>query len=192
MRSRKIIKKILQITALLLILMFAMPAAAFLLLQNTKIQTGVVNKVMQIVSQNLQTRFTIGKIDISFLYRVRLKDVYLEDLSGDTLLYAGSITVGIRQVNPFQREVSIGSIDLDRAFIRLAIDSSKNLNLQYFIDKLRGDGSGNGGAWKVQFNNVRMRDGRFALKNYDYLPVDYGINFSDLRLSGINAFVKTF
>jgi hypothetical protein len=88
MRSRKIIKKILQISALLLILMFAMPATAFLLLQNTNIQTGVVNKVMQIVSQNLQTRFTIGKIDISFLYRVRLKDVYLEDLSGDTLLYA--------------------------------------------------------------------------------------------------------
>ena len=44
MRSRKIIKKILQITALLLILMFAMPATAFLLLQNTNIQTGVVNQ----------------------------------------------------------------------------------------------------------------------------------------------------
>jgi hypothetical protein len=192
MRSRKIIKKILQITALLLILMFAMPAAAFLLLQNTNIQTGVVNKVMQVVSRNLQTRFTIGKIDISFLYRVRLKDVYLEDLSGDTLLYARSITVGIRQVNPFHREVSIGSIDLDRAFIGLAIDSSKNLNIQYFIDKLMSGNSGKGGAWKVLFNNVRMRDGRFALKNYYSQPVDYGINFSDLRLSGINAFVKHF
>ena len=192
MRSRKIIKKILQITALLLILMFAMPAAAFLLLQNTNIQTGVVNKVMQIVSKDLQTRFTIGKIDISFLYRVRLKDVYLEDLSGDTLLYARSLTVGIRQVNPFSREVSIGSIDLDRAFIRLAIDSSKNLNIQYFIDKLRGDSTGSGGAWKVRFNNVRMRDGRFALKNYYSEPVDYGINFSDMQLSGINAFVKHF
>ena len=192
MRSRKIIKKILQITALLLILILAMPAAAFILLQNTNIQTGVVNKVMQIVSENLQTRFSIGKIDISFLYRVRLKDVYLEDLSGDTLLYAGSITVGIRQVNPFNREVSIGSIDLDRAFIRLAIDSSKNLNIQYFIDKLQGNNTGKGGAWKVRFNNVRMRDGRFALKNYYSEPVDYGINFSDMKLSGINAFVKHF
>jgi hypothetical protein len=192
MRSSKIIKKILQITALLLILMFAMPAAAFLLLQNTNIQTGVVNKVMEIVSRNLQTRFTIGKIDISFLYRVRLKEVYLEDLSGDTLLYARSITVGIRQVNPFSREVSIGSIDLDRAYIGLAIDSSRNLNIQYFIDKLTGNNSGKGGAWKVRFNNVRMRDGRFALKNYYSEPVDYGINFSDLQLSGINAFVKHF
>ncbi len=192
MRSRKIIKKILQITALLLILMLAMPATAFLLLQNSKIQTGVVNKVMQIVSQNLQTRFTIGKIDISFLYRVRLTDVYLQDLSGDTLIYARSLTIGIRQVNPLSREISIGSIDLDRAYIGLAIDSAKNLNIQYFIDKLKGDNSGEGGAWKVRFNNVRMRDGRFALKNYNSGPVDYGINFSDLKLSGINAFVKHF
>jgi hypothetical protein len=37
-----------------------------------------------------------------------------------------------------------------------------------------------------------MRDGRFALKNYYSVPVDYGINFSDMKLYGINAFVKHF
>ena len=50
MRSRKIIKKLLQLTAILLLLVFAIPATAFLLLQSSRIQTKLVNRVMQIVS----------------------------------------------------------------------------------------------------------------------------------------------
>ena len=148
---------------------------------------------MQIVSENLQTRFTIGKIDISFLYRVRLKDVYLEDLSGDTLIICPFITVGIRQVNPFNREVSIGSIDLDKRMISLAIDSSKTSEYPVFYRQTAEEtNSGKGGAWKVRFNNVRMRDGRFALKNYYSEPVDYGINFSDMRTFRNQCVCETF
>jgi hypothetical protein len=191
MRSRKIIKKILQLTAVLLFLVFAMPATAFLLLQNNRIQTKLVNRVMQIVSDNLKTRFTIDKIDIAFLYRIRLNHVYLEDLSGDTLLYAESLTVGVRHIHPLKQEISIGSINLNNTLFRLSIDSSRNLNLNYFIDILRGNGKGEGG-WKVNFNNIRMTDGRFALRSFFATPVDYGVNYSDMYISGINADLKRF
>jgi hypothetical protein len=191
MRSGKIIKKILQITAVLLFLVFAIPATAYLLMQSKRIQTGLVNKVMQIVSDNLKTRFTIGRIDIAFLYRVRLNEVYLEDLTGDTLIYIPSLTVGIRKINPVNHEIAIGGINLEDPLIALSIDSSKTLNLQYFIDKLKGDGQGKGG-WKVKFSNIRMKNGRFRLQNYNPVTVEHGVNFSDMRISGINAEVRQF
>jgi len=191
MRSGKIIKKILQITVLLLFLIFAMPATAYLLLQSKSIQTRLANEVMLKVSENLNTKFTIGSIDIAFLYRIRIKDVYLEDLSGDTLLSAKSLTVGIRYINPLKQKISLGSIDLDTTLIGLSVDSAKNLNLQYFINKLRGKGSGKGN-WAVKFNNIRLKNSRFAFRNYDPEPVDYGINFADLHISGINADIKHF
>ena len=140
---------------------------------------------------NLNTRFTIGKIDIAFLYRIRLNDVYLEDLSGDTLLYAESLTVGIRHINPLKQEISIGSINLNNALFRLAIDSARNLNLNYFIDKLRGNGKGKGDG-KLISTTSRMTDGRFALRSYYSTPVEYGINYSDMHISGINADIKRF
>jgi hypothetical protein len=191
MRSGKIIKKILQITAVLLFLVFTFPVTAFLLMQSTRIQTSVLNQVMKIVSDNLKTKFTVGRIDIAFLYRVRLNDVYLEDLSGDTLIYVQSMTAGIRNINPIGRDISMGTINLENALVSLSIDSAKTLNLQYFIDKLKGNGNGKGG-WKVKFSNIRMRNGRFALRNYHPAAVDYGVNFSDIRISGINAEVKHF
>jgi hypothetical protein len=191
MRSRKIIKKILQLTAVLLFLVFAIPVSAFLLLQNDRIQTKMVNRVMQIVSDDLKTRFTIDKIDIAFLYRIRLNHVYLEDLSGDTLLYTESLTFGIRHIYPLKQEISIGSINLNKTLFSLSIDSARNLNLTYFIDKLRRKGEG-GGGWKVNFNNIRMRDGRFALQSYYSTPAAYGVNYSDMHISGINADLKRF
>ena len=191
MRSRKIIKKFLQLTAILLLLVFAFPATAFLLLQSSRIQTRLANRIMLTVSENLNTKFTIGKIDIAFLYRIRLNDVYLEDLAGDTLLYVENMTTGIRYINPLAREVTISSINFDKALVGLAIDSAGNLNLQYFINKLQGDGKGEGG-WEVKFNNLRLNDSRFYLRNYIRETVESGINFTNLRITGMDADIKRF
>jgi hypothetical protein len=191
MRSRKIIKKLLQITAVLLLFVLAIPAIAFLLLQSSQIQNAIAGRIMQVVSEKLDTKFTISNINISFLYRIRMNDVYLEDLSGDTLIYAESITTGIRLINPVKQKISIGSINFNKAFVRLALDSSGNLNLRYFIDRVKGNGKGKGG-WTVDFNNLRLRDGRFRLKNYYSQPDDFGVNYTDMKLSDIDADIKRF
>jgi hypothetical protein len=191
MRSRKIIKKLIQLTVILLLMIFAILASAYLLLQSSRIQTKLVNRIMQVVSENLNTRFTISNIDISFLYRVRLNDVYLQDLSGDTLLFVKSLTAGIRYINPFNQEVSIGSINMDKAFVALAIDSGYELNINYFINKLKGNGNGKGG-WNIRFNNLRLRRSRFSLKNYYYQPVESGINYSYIQAYDIDADIKRF
>jgi hypothetical protein len=192
MVSRKIIKKFVQITAILLLIILAVPATAFLLLQNSKIQNQVTDKIMLSVSDKLGTRFSISSIDISFLYRVRLNDVYLEDLHGDTLIFVKRLTTGIKYINPASKSVSIGSINLDKAIVALAIDSTSELNLNFIIEKLKGDGNKKKAGWVVQFNNIRLQDTRFSLKNFDNNPVAYGINFSDLQTRHIDAELRRF
>lgn len=192
MRSRKIIKKLVQSATILLLLLLALPATAYLLLQSSRIQTSVATRVMEMVSEKLDTRFSISRINIAFLYRIRLDDVYLQDLSGDTLLYAKSVTAGIRYLNPANKVISIGSIDLEKTQVSLAIDSAYNLNLNYFLEKLRGNGKGKEGSWSVQFNNLRLRESRFNLRNFYYKTVAYGMNYSDIRVYELDADIKKF
>ncbi len=191
MLSSKIIKKLAQLAVILLLIVVAFPATAFILLQSSRIQTSVADRVMKVVSEELGTRFTISKIDIAFLYRVRLNDVYLQDMSGDTLIYVKSLTAGIRYFNPVAQKVTIGSLNFEKADLALAIDSVNGLNLSYFINKLSGNKQGKGG-WTVQFANLRLRNSRFSLKNYGGRPVGYGINFSDIRVYDIDADVRQF
>jgi hypothetical protein len=192
MASRKIIKKLAKYTAILLLVVFALPASAFLLLQSNRIQNDIAAIIMNKVSAKLNTRFSIGKIDIAFFYRVRINDVYLEDITGDTLIYASSVTAGIRSVNPVNKTFSIGSINVDRGKFYLAIDSVGDLNIKYFLDKLKGTGTKSKGGWSVELNNLRTRNSTFSLKNYNYIPREFGINYSDMQATGLNADVRHF
>lgn len=191
MLSRKIIKKLVQITAILLLLFTAIPATAFLLLQSSSIQTRVTHLLTKVVSRNLNTRFSIRDMQISFLYRVRLNDVYLEDLSGDTLMHVESLTAGIRFVNPLIKKVALGSLNFDKAYVGFKVDSTGTLNLRYILDKLKGNGSRKGG-WEVKFGNVRLRDSRFVLITNADRKVEYGMNYSHFQLSDIDADLKRF
>lgn len=192
MVSRKIIKKLVQLTVIVLLIVFAIPATAFLLLQSNKIQNRLTEKLTQIVSEKLDTKCSISSVDISFLYRVRLNDVYLEDLSGDTLIYVKRLTSGIKFINPISKSISIGSINVHQANVALRIDSLSELNLNYILDKLKSKKSKGKGGWEVRFNNIKLEDSRFSLKNFDYEPVEYGMNFTDLGVDHLDADIKRF
>ncbi|HEX2393937.1 MAG TPA: hypothetical protein VHI78_01255, partial [Bacteroidales bacterium] len=182
----------LQFAVFVLLIVMALPTSAFLLLQDDDIQNRVVSKVMQFVSDKLGTRFTVGSVDMAYLYRIRLNNVYLEDLDGDTLIFSKSITAGIRYIDPLRKSVSIGSINFDEAILNLVTDDEKGLNLNYFIDKLRGDGQKKGGAWTVDFHNLRLEESRFTLKNTNFAPIEYGMNYTDLAAYNINADIRRF
>jgi hypothetical protein len=192
MASRKIIKKLLQFAVVVLFIVIALPTSAFLLLQNNSIQNSVVTKVMRLVSDKLGTKFTVSSIDIAFLYRIRLNDVYLQDISGDTLIYSESITTGIRYIDPLRKKISIASIGLDNARIFLVSDDVKGLNLKYFIDKLKGNGEKKNGKWTIDFNNLRLEDSHFSLRNTEFKPKDFGVNYTDLAAYEINAEIRRF
>jgi hypothetical protein len=191
MRSRKIIKKFVQLTAILLLIVFALPAIAYLMLQSSRIQTYVASNITRTISDQLDSKFTIGNVDIAFFYRVRLNDVYLEDLQGDTLLYARSIIAGIRNINLLNKAISIGSVDFNGAFVNLTIDSARIANIKYFVENIKSNNQKKG-DWKVTFNNMRLNNSNLHLKNYHYRNREYGINFTDLNISEIEADIRRF
>ncbi|MBN1158429.1 MAG: translocation/assembly module TamB domain-containing protein [Bacteroidales bacterium] len=176
---------------MLLLIVITLPAIAYLLLQSSRIQTRVATAVTRSIAKNINTEFTIGKVDISFLYRVRLNDVFLEDVYGDTLIYAGSIIAGIRNINPFNNSVSLGSIDFNDALIRLYIDSTRTANIKYFVNQLRGQKKKDSN-WNVRLSNIRINSSRFDLHSYFQKNKEYGINFRDLKISEIDADIKQF
>ena len=75
---------------------FAIPATAFILLQNRKIQTYLANEIARQVSESLHAEFKIESVDMIFFNRVILKNVLLKDQAKDTLLYADQITATTR------------------------------------------------------------------------------------------------
>ena len=58
-----------------------------LLLKSGRIQTAAVRLATDELSRGLNTNISIGSVQYDFPMRITLKDIYIEDLQQDTLLY---------------------------------------------------------------------------------------------------------
>jgi len=191
-QGRKITKKIFKVAAILLLIFAAIPATAYVLLQSSRVQTVLTGYVMTKISAALQTTFRVERVDIDFLYRARLTGVYLEDMTGDTLLFARQVTAGVRSFNPVSKKISIGSITANEARFNIRIDSAGNLNLRYFLDKLQKKGERSGGGWEVRFDHMKLKNSWFTLDNLPHDSVVQGVNYTNMRLYHLHADLKRF
>jgi hypothetical protein len=143
---------------------------------------------MEIISENVNAKFTVSAIDISFFNKVRLKNVYIEDLNQDTLLYADQITSTILKL-PNKKRIPVNTLTLENATLRLATDSASTVNIEFIIDALRRKDTTRAPR-KLTFKNIKFENSKFCLQTYGSKLNKQGINFSDLILYKFNTEIK--
>ena len=163
-------------------------SSAFILLQSRKVQTYVATKIMEVISENVNAKFIIGAIDISFFNKVRLNNVYIEDLNHDTLLYADQITASIVKL-PNKKRIPVNTITLENAILRLATDSANTVNIKFIVDGLRRKDTTKAPRL-LAIRNIKFKNSKFCLKTYNSKLNKQGINFSDLVFNEFNTEIK--
>ncbi len=163
-------------------------SSAFILLQSRNVQTYVAKKVMGVISDNINAKLTIDAIDISFFNKVRLNNVYIEDLYKDTLLYADRVTATIIKF-PNKRRIPLNTVTLENATLRLATDSAGVVNIRFIIDEIRRKDTTRAPRL-LTIRNIKFKDSKFYLKTYNSKSKNQGINLSDLVLNKFNTEIR--
>ncbi|MFO7657697.1 MAG: translocation/assembly module TamB domain-containing protein [Bacteroidales bacterium] len=176
----------------MLLCILALPLTAFIALQSDHVQTYMARHALNFMAENIDTKFTVGRIAITFFNRVEINNLYIEDLAGDTLLYSEKLTASIARPRFKQKILRFQRATLDHSFINLYIDSANNINIKLLLDKFIKKGNGNKEKWDFEINNIRINDSRFNLVNFDAQKKEYGINFGDLQLTGLNIDIRRF
>ena len=84
---RKVTKILLRALSAVVLLLIIFPLLPALLLAVPAVQNVVVDRAAVFASDYLGTTVSVGKITIGMLNRVAVRDFYVADLDGDTLLY---------------------------------------------------------------------------------------------------------
>lgn len=143
---------------------------------------------MKVISDNVNANFTIDAIEISFFNKVKLNNVYIEDLYQDTLLYADQITSTIVKF-PNKKRIPINTITLENATIRLANDSAGIVNIRFIIDGIRRKDTTKAPRL-LTIRNIKIKNSKFCLKTYNSKSKKQGINLSDLVLNKFNVEIR--
>ncbi len=150
---------ILSIIAILLILWLA--------LQFPAVQNRIADRATRYLEEKIETPVSIGEIDIDFFSRLQLKEVYLEDQKGDTLLYAGSVAAQLGLFAPFQQEIYVDDFELHDAVGKLYRGPDSTFNFQFILEAFAGppkaDTTSSSGSWTFGLDNILLDDVRFQM-----------------------------
>jgi TamB, inner membrane protein subunit of TAM complex len=167
------------------LLILAIPSLSLLFLQNRQVQTRVSKMLTEQLSEKLQTTISISSVNYSFFKRVQVRDLYIKDLHGDTLIYSELTKIRIKQIHSDSRGIEIRKIAMENAWCNLVIDSSNVINLKYFTDMLKKPHVPPERKTRLHIHEISMENGRFSLSRMLHPPLRSQVDFNDFEMNGL-------
>jgi len=166
------------------LVVIAIPTSTFFILQNSRIQTYLTQKITAEISENLNVNFEVGSVNFRFFNRVVLKNVYIEDQLNDTLLFSKEAICNLKRLDRKNKKIDISKINLINAKIYLhKFDTLQPINIVFSkIDSSKIDtSSAPKDKWDITFQNIEMHQSIFRYKSYRKKVTEKGIiNFNNL------------
>ena len=128
-------KKIRKISIIIISSLLIIILLSYALLRTPAVQTFLVGKVTNYLSEKLNTVARIEGVDIEFFSKIVLEGIYVEDLHKDTLLYAGKLKVDIYKILIGKNIINLKAVALeDCRFNLVQYRNEKDLNFQFIVD----------------------------------------------------------
>ncbi len=173
--------------------MVSIPLLMYAVLRSSTIQTWLVHKVTDYISEEYKTKITIKGVDIKLFKTIVLEKLYVEDLHEDTLLYVDEFDVGIDDFKFSENKLIIGSIDLNNSTIKIKSDTAGVMNFQYLIDAFMSaeEDTTSSAPWDLRVKRLSIANANLHYYDAaaDTLPDSLKtqeMNFSDLSFTKTN------
>ncbi|MGZ5303160.1 MAG: translocation/assembly module TamB domain-containing protein, partial [Bacteroidia bacterium] len=140
-----------------------------LVIQIPSVQNYAADKATAWLSKKLNTRVEIGEIGIAFPKSIYIKNIYVEDLQKDTLLYGGYIKADIAMLGLLSGKAEINSLRVDdlTSHIRRTLPDSA-FNFDFIVKAFAGDSTAkktqkdtSGGMkfaiYDIELNNINFK-----------------------------------
>jgi translocation and assembly module TamB len=145
----------LSLIALLLLVIAAIQIPA--------VQNRIVQKTITELEQRFGTTVSLKHIAISFPKKIVLEELYIEDQSGDTLLYAGELSVDTDLYALFKRRMQLNDVSLDNWRIIISRPSdSETFNYDFIPAAFKTESAAvpdtTAVPWAFDIKNVKLTD----------------------------------
>ncbi len=167
---------------LILIITFAF------LIRTSNFQTYLAKQGANYLETMLDTKVSIGKVDITFFDRVYFDKFYVEDQHNDTLVYIEEFFVNFNLTGAMSLNFKIDEVGLKKA--RFALQTYKGeeySNLQFVIDAFSSDTSKTTSPdFEIKINKANILNSHFSLEDENKEMIPFGVDYSHIIGKDIN------
>ncbi|MDX2431467.1 MAG: hypothetical protein QNK35_11060, partial [Bacteroides sp.] len=175
---------------IIVLVVMAVPALSLLFLQNRQVQTRLSRYLTEQLAEELQVPVSISSVNYSFFRRVQVKDLYIEDLNGDTLVHIGLTKLRIKQFRPEHKGLTIKKVTIEDLFMNLVIDSSDVVNIQHFTNRIKNPHMPAELKPRIHIASIDVIDSRFSLTKMGPKTARTPLTFNNFHLSDLQISVS--
>lgn len=153
------------------------------------VQNLLTQKAISFLKNKIATEVRLESIYVSFPKTIVLQGFYMEDQSGDTLLYAGELNVDTDLWALLHNKIELNTIELINSKARIARSAKDNtFNFNYIIEAFAGDTTAQPietdtrSAWQFSIEDVELLNTTFKYQD-EYTGNDVFAHVGELNLS---------
>ena len=184
--------QLLRFIAVMLILFVLLAVLLGLVVQDSDFQNWAVKKVTTNLSERLDTKVDLERVDIDFFNNLSFTNFYVEDYNKDTLLYTEQLDVdlNVNWRSLLKGRVSIDEISLTNGNIKIRRDSGQFMNnIQIITEKLKSKSVAQKQNKKRDFNSFDLNLDKLNFKDVCFVQND-GLRGQDIRACLDQAWVS--
>ena len=169
-----------------IILLLATPV---ILLNINSVQNFIAQKITKSLSETLQTEVKIGYVNLSGFNSLKINDLYLSDLLGDTLLFTQNIEGNFSLLKLLKNRLVVHSIVLENADIRLVTDADGKLNAEFLKILFEKKEDEKKSLFVYEIDDIFLKNCKFSYKKQqkNIAETMQKVDFANLYLKEINS-----
>ncbi len=144
-----------------------MLAWSYLLLQNSVVQSFIIQKITERLSIKTNAKISVGKVDFVFFNRIAFDDVLIAGPENDTIFYAAHVLAKIDSLKLRKHILSIGELSFEKNLIFISQDPANRFNFSFILDSLRTGRKDTTINWNIKCNNFSFRNSKIAYSNME-------------------------
>ena len=153
-------------------------------------QEWLGEKAAQLISEELHTKVSVGRVDLGFLNRIIIDDVYLYDQRQKEMLKAGRLSVKMRWTALAEGRIDISSAQLFGTHILLYKENEQTpANFQFVVDALSSNDSTSQSKLDLRVNSLIIRHSSFKYDQLDKPQTPGQLNPNHIHVNDISAHV---
>lgn len=165
----------------------------FVLFQIPGVQKWTARRASKLIQEKAGISFSLDRISYAPPLRIRLDNLLVHDMHGDTLLYTDVLSTSIIGTSNGGRGILLGHTRLKRGAFYLLTDSMGVLNIRPILAILRGeDPTSTKPGFAVDISTIAFEKVRFRFFKPGHEDVSGRVNYKNLDLSNIAGRIAHF
>lgn len=143
----------------MLAFILALLAGSYLLLQNSKIQTYIIQRITTNLSRKTNAGISIGSVNFAFFNKLVLRDVLVTGPKNDTIFYTNLVSAEIDSLKFREHRLVLGEINFNDNRISLTRDSLNQFSFSFILDSLRSESRDTSNVfWNIRCKSFGFHD----------------------------------